>query len=74
MVKSKHMVVHTLIAIPGRTECIIEVAEEAEMDQAVKMTLVRREWLKTWTGKEPRQCSEVREPRGADLRLEELQG
>lgn len=28
----------------------------------------------TRAGKEPRQCSEVREPRGADLRLEELQG
>lgn len=28
----------------------------------------------TQAGKEPRQCSEVREPQGAHLRLEELQG
>lgn len=45
MVKSKHIVEHTFIAMPGRSECVIEVAEEAEMDQAVKMTLARREWL-----------------------------
>lgn len=41
MVKSKHIVEHK-----GHSECIIEVAEEAEMDQAVKMALVRREWVK----------------------------
>lgn len=44
--KAKHIVEHTLIVVPGRNECIIEVAEEAEMDQTVKMTLARREWLK----------------------------
>lgn len=43
--KSKHIVEHTFIAMPGGSECVIEVAEEAEMDQAVKTTLARREWL-----------------------------